>query len=34
VAIMQVYSVTNILTFNVSHFERFPGITALNPATV
>ncbi len=34
VGIMQVYSVTNILTLNVSHFERFPGITALNPSQI
>jgi predicted nucleic acid-binding protein len=30
-AIMQVNSVANILTFNSSHFERFPGISVLNP---
>jgi len=34
VAIMEVYSVAGILTFNASHFERFPGITVLNPARV
>ncbi len=34
VAVMQVYSVTNILTFNTAHFHRFPGITALDPAQV
>ena len=34
VAIMQVYSVTNILTFNGVDFRRFPGITVLDPAEV
>ncbi len=34
VAIMEVYSVASILTFNGGHFERFPGITVLNPARV
>lgn len=34
VAIMQVHSVTSILTFNVSHFERYPGIAVLNPAQI
>jgi predicted nucleic acid-binding protein len=33
-AIMQVHAVTDILTFNVSDFRRFPGITALHPAVV
>jgi predicted nucleic acid-binding protein len=32
VAIMQVYSVTDILTFNGSDFRRFPGITILDPS--
>ena len=32
VAVMQVYSVTNILTFNGSDFRRFPGLTVLDPA--
>jgi predicted nucleic acid-binding protein len=31
VAFMQVYSVSNILTFNGGDFQRFPGITVLNP---
>jgi hypothetical protein len=31
-AIMQVHAVKSILTFNVSHFERFPGIQVLSPA--
>jgi len=34
VTIMQVHSVENILTFNVSHFTRFPGIAVLNPANI
>jgi predicted nucleic acid-binding protein len=32
VATMQVHSVTDILTFNVPDFSRFPGITVLDPA--
>ena len=32
VAVMQVYAVASILTFNTAHFKRFPGITALDPA--
>ena len=31
VAIMQAHAVTNVLTFNVSHFSRFPGISVLDP---
>ncbi len=31
-AIMQVNAVASILTFDSSHFERFPGIGVLNPA--
>jgi predicted nucleic acid-binding protein len=34
VAIMQVHSVQSVLTFNVSHFTRFPNITVLNPAQI
>jgi len=34
VAVMEVYSVTSILTFNTGHFKRFPGITVLDPAQV
>jgi predicted nucleic acid-binding protein len=34
VAVMQVYAITDILTFNVSDFERLPGITVLDPAQV
>jgi predicted nucleic acid-binding protein len=34
VAIMQVHLVPSILTFNAEHFERFPGITVLDPAHV
>ncbi|HEV3202010.1 MAG TPA: type II toxin-antitoxin system VapC family toxin [Bryobacteraceae bacterium] len=32
VAVMQVYSVTDILTFNGTDFRRFPGINVLDPA--
>ena len=34
VAVMRIYSVTSILTFNAAHFKRFPGITVLDPAQV
>jgi predicted nucleic acid-binding protein len=34
VAIMQAHGVTDILTFNVADFERFPGITVIDPATL
>jgi predicted nucleic acid-binding protein len=34
VAMMQVHSIPAILTFNTAHFERFRGITILNPAQV
>lgn len=34
VAIMQVYSVQSVLTFNVGHFSRFPDIVVLNPADI
>jgi predicted nucleic acid-binding protein len=34
VAIMQVNSVANILTFNRRDFEWYPGITVLDPAQV
>jgi predicted nucleic acid-binding protein len=34
VAVMQVYSVGTILTFNAGHFKRFTGITVLDPAQV
>lgn len=34
VAVMQVHSVTEILTFNGADFRRFPGITILDPAQV
>ena len=33
-AIMQVPCVTSILTFNVRHFERYPGTVVLNPARI
>jgi predicted nucleic acid-binding protein len=32
VAIMQVNFLSNIVTFNKSDFERYPGITVLDPA--
>ena len=31
VAVMNVHSVPNLLTFNKGDFKRFPGITALDP---
>jgi predicted nucleic acid-binding protein len=34
VAMMEVHSVTSILTFNDMHFRRYPGITPVNPAQV
>jgi predicted nucleic acid-binding protein len=34
VALMTVYGVTNLLTFNVADFRRFQGITALHPKDV
>jgi predicted nucleic acid-binding protein len=34
VAAMLVHGLTHILTFNVRHFARFPGITILEPAAV
>jgi predicted nucleic acid-binding protein len=34
VAAMQVHHVGNILTFNVGHFQRFSGVTVLNPSEV
>jgi predicted nucleic acid-binding protein len=33
-AVMQVYSVTKILTFNGADFRRFPCITVIDPAQV
>ena len=33
-AIMQVHAVTDILTFNVDDFSRFPEIKAVDPAVV
>ena len=32
VAVMLVHAVTDILTFNIADFQRYPGITALDPA--
>jgi predicted nucleic acid-binding protein len=32
VAVMLVYAVTDILTFNIADFRRYPGITVLDPA--
>jgi predicted nucleic acid-binding protein len=34
VAVMRVYSVTHVLTFNLADFARFPGITAVHPQTI
>jgi predicted nucleic acid-binding protein len=34
VAVMQVYSITNILTFNTGHFRRFPGLTIIDPRQI
>ena len=34
VAVMQVHSVTSILTFNGGHFRRFPGVGVLDPEQV
>jgi predicted nucleic acid-binding protein len=34
VAIMSVYAVENILTFNVEDFKRYSNIAALHPSTV
>jgi hypothetical protein len=34
VAIMSVYTVESVLTFNVSDFERFDGTNALHPTSI
>jgi hypothetical protein len=34
VAAMNVHQVSHVLTFNVSDFTRYPGITAAHPQTV
>jgi predicted nucleic acid-binding protein len=34
VAMMQVHSVMSILTFNGTHFKRYPGINVLAPEEV
>ena len=31
VAVMRVYAITTVLTFNLAHFASFPGITAISP---
>ena len=31
VALMHVHALTNLLTFNVGDFSRFPGVTVLHP---
>ena len=31
VAVMRLYGITHLLTFNKQHFTRYPGITALLP---
>jgi predicted nucleic acid-binding protein len=32
VAVMQIYALTNLLTFNIADFQRYSGITVLDPA--
>jgi hypothetical protein len=34
IAAMLAHGVTRLLTFNVADFNRFPGITVLDPNTV
>ena len=34
VAAMNTHSITRLLTFNLPDFARYPGLTALDPATV
>ncbi|MBW3624738.1 MAG: PIN domain-containing protein [Armatimonadetes bacterium] len=34
VAVMKAHGVTHLLTFNVSDFTRFPGITAVHPQEI
>ncbi len=34
VAVMRVYGVTHLLTFNVDDFRRYPGITVVHPQDV
>lgn len=34
VASMNVYGITHLLTFNVTDFKRYPGITTVSPADV
>jgi predicted nucleic acid-binding protein len=34
VASMHVHGITHLLTFNVSDFARFPGITAAHPQDI
>lgn len=33
-AFMRVNGISHILTFNVDHFKRYPGIVAVHPATI
>jgi predicted nucleic acid-binding protein len=33
-AIMKIYGITSVLTFNVKDFSRYDGITAIDPNTV
>jgi len=33
-AVMKVNSIASILTFNASHFRRFPDITIIDPASI
>jgi predicted nucleic acid-binding protein len=34
VASMNAYGITHLLTFNTGDFERYPGITVVDPANV
>jgi predicted nucleic acid-binding protein len=34
VAVMRVYGITHILTFNTADFSRYPGITVVHPQNV
>jgi predicted nucleic acid-binding protein len=34
VAVMEVYSINNILTFNTGHFGRFSNIAVIDPAQI
>jgi predicted nucleic acid-binding protein len=34
VAVMQAYNLTHVLTYNGNHFQRYSGITVIDPANV